>query len=80
MSPEMKSDRVLDFRGLLCPMPIINTKREMTSLAVGQVLEVLATDPGSRRDMPAFVKNTGNELIGVSEDGQVLHYLIRKLR
>jgi tRNA 2-thiouridine synthesizing protein A len=80
MTSEIKADRVLDCRGLLCPMPIINTKRELASMAVGEVLEVLATDPGSRRDMPAFTKNTGQELIEASEDGQVLHYLIRKTR
>jgi tRNA 2-thiouridine synthesizing protein A len=61
-------------------MPIVTTKRELASLAVGEVLEVLATDPGSKRDMPAFAKNTGNELIGMNDDGEVLHFLIRKLR
>ncbi len=78
MATEVKPDRLLDCRGLLCPMPIINTKRELATLAVGQVLEVLATDPGSKRDMPAFAKNTGNELLDATEEGQVFHYLIRK--
>ena len=80
MAVQIKVDRVLDCRGLLCPMPIIHTKRELASIAVGQVLEVQATDPGSKRDMPAFCKNTGNELVEASEDGAVFHYLIRKLR
>jgi len=80
MAPEIRPDRVIDCRGLLCPMPIVETKRAIATLAVGQILEVLATDPGSKRDMPAFCKNTGNELVEASEDGAVFHYLIRKLR
>lgn len=80
MATAIRPDRGIDCRGLLCPMPIVETRRAMASLAVGKVLEVLATDPGSGRDMAAFAKNTGNELLEAGEEGQVFRFLIRKLR
>ncbi|MDO8672450.1 MAG: sulfurtransferase TusA family protein [Dehalococcoidia bacterium] len=78
MASEIRPDRTVDCRGLLCPMPIVETKRAIATLAVGQILEVLATDPGSKRDMPAFAKNTGNELVEAGEEGKVFRFLIRK--
>lgn len=59
--------RVLDARGLLCPSPVIKTSEEIKKVGLGEVLEVLTTDPGSKSDIPAWARMTGNELLGVEE-------------
>ena len=75
----MNVDRELDVRGLNCPMPILKTKKLLGELASGQVLRVIATDPGSLRDFQAFARQTGNELIEQSTEGsEFIHYLRRR--
>ena len=59
----MNFDKELDTRGLNCPLPILRTKKALSDLLSGQVLKVLATDPGSVKDFQAFSKQTGNELL-----------------
>lgn len=59
----MQFDKELDARGLNCPLPILRTKKALTDMASGQVLKVLATDPGSVKDFAAFSKQTGNALL-----------------
>ena len=59
----MKFDKELDARGLGCPLPILRTKKSLTDMASGQVLKIVATDPGSVKDFQAFSKQTNNELI-----------------
>lgn len=71
------SDRELDVRGLNCPLPILKAKKALGELASGQVLKVLATDPGSVKDFQAFCKQTGNELLSHAE-GAEFTYFIRK--
>jgi tRNA 2-thiouridine synthesizing protein A len=68
----------VDARGLSCPMPIVKTAIAIKSLASGQVLEVLATDPGSVRDFAAWSKTTGNELIETDEQDRVFRFVLRK--
>ena len=58
----MNYDKELDARGLNCPLPILRTKKALTDMAAGQVLKVLATDPGSVKDFAAFSRQTGNPL------------------
>jgi tRNA 2-thiouridine synthesizing protein A len=74
----IKPDHVLDCRGLLCPMPVIRTNNAIKAMQVGQVLEMLATDPGSGPDIKAWAKQTGHELLDGREEGQVYRFLIRK--
>lgn len=73
-----KEDRVLDARGLLCPMPIVKAGKEMKSLAAGQVLKVMATDRGAIADFPAWADDTGNELLAWHEEGGTLVFFVRK--
>ena len=74
------ADRVLDCRGQACPLPIVKTAVEMRNeLVSGQVLEVLATDPGVEPDMNAWSKRTGNELIGIEREDDVFHVFLRKV-
>ena len=70
--------RSLDLKGLACPMPIAKTAMAMRELASGEVLEALATDPGSVPDFNAWCKNTGNELLEQTEEAGVFRFLLRK--
>ncbi len=66
----------LDARGLNCPLPILRTKKAMTGMTAGDVLKIVATDPGSVKDMEAYAKQTGNELIASSENnGEYIFYI-----
>ena len=74
----MESNQELDARGLNCPLPILRTKKALGTLTSGQVLKVISTDPGSVRDMQAFAKQTGNELLSSAEAaGEFVFYLKR---
>lgn len=68
----------LDARGLNCPLPILRTKKAMTSMAAGTVLKIVATDPGSVKDMEAYARQTGNELISCTENNGEYTYYIKK--
>lgn len=61
---EVTVNKLLDARGLACPMPIVKTNKEMTSLEVGQVVEILATDKGSSADLKAWAYSTGHRYLG----------------
>ena len=74
----IKADVQLDAKGLACPMPIVKTKKAMKDLAEGQVLEITATDKGSKADLAAWAESTGHEYIGTNEVGDVLIHYIRK--
>jgi len=63
----MDFDKDLDARGLNCPLPILRAKKALADMTSGQVLRILATDPGSVKDFQAFSKQTGNELLSHSE-------------
>lgn len=76
----VKPDQVLDCRGLLCPLPVIKTTNAIKTLAVGQVLEMLATDPGAKPDMLAWSKQTGHELLEIREEDGIYRFLIRRSR
>jgi tRNA 2-thiouridine synthesizing protein A len=74
----MNIDEELDARGLNCPLPILRTKKAMTGLSSGQVLKITATDPGSVKDMESFCRQTGNELLQSSQEGESFFFLIKK--
>jgi tRNA 2-thiouridine synthesizing protein A len=71
-------DSELDASGLNCPLPILRAKKTLNGLEAGQVLHVIATDPGSVKDFDAFAKQTGNELMESKEEGGKFHFLIKK--
>ncbi len=68
----------LDASGLNCPMPILRAKKALKELTSGDVLRVVATDPGSVKDFEAFAKQTGNELLASTEEGESFVYLLKK--
>jgi len=68
----------LDARGLNCPLPILRAKKSINDLEAGQVLHIIATDPGSVKDFEAFCKQTGNELVSSGENNGEFVFDIRK--
>ncbi len=68
----------IDARGQSCPGPLVSLARALKDAAPGDVLELLATDPGSRSDVPAWAELTGNELLEASERDGEFRYLVRK--
>ena len=77
---EIAADKTLDARGLQCPMPVVKTTQEIKTMEVGQVLEVLATDPGSMADLQAWCKSTGNELIKMERSDGLFQFFIRRTK
>lgn len=75
----MNIDVELDTRGLNCPLPILKAKKALTTMQSGQVLKVVSTDTGSLRDFAAFAKQTGNELLSQTTEGDnFVHVLMRR--
>ena len=73
------ADQTLDCKGLNCPMPIVRTAREVKTMASGETLEVVATDPGSVADFQAFCRTTGNELVESTQSGDTYRFLIKRV-
>lgn len=76
----MKADVKLDCYGLLCPMPIIETAKKIKEMKTGEVLEVVSTDKGMKEDMPAWCKLTGQEFLGLEEEGDVFKAYVKKVK
>ena len=74
----MDFDKELDTRGLNCPLPILRTKKALSDLTSGQVLKVVATDPGAVKDFQTFSKQTGHELLQQGEANQEYTFFMRK--
>ena len=75
----MDVHKEIDTRGMNCPLPILKAKKALADMASGEVLKVLATDPGSVRDFQAFSRQTGNELLEQNKAGdEFVHFLRRK--
>ena len=74
----MEFHKELDARGLNCPLPILKAKKALAEMTTGQILRVMATDPGSVRDFQAFCRQTGNELVGQSENDKEFTFLMKR--
>ena len=68
----------LDTKGKKCPMPVLMTKKELKKMASGDVLTMLADDKGSTKDVPALLNKTGDELVEMKEEGDVITFTIKK--
>ncbi len=71
-------DKELDARGMNCPLPILRTRKMLNEMTSGQVLRIVATDPGSQKDMEAFAKQTGNPLVSSDQQGAEYVFYMRK--
>jgi tRNA 2-thiouridine synthesizing protein A len=75
----MDAHKELDTRGLNCPLPILKAKKALAEMESGQLLKIVATDPGSMRDFQAFARQTGNELVEQSTQAdEFIHVLKRR--
>jgi len=71
-------DKELDARGLSCPLPVLKTKKALNDMTSGQVLRIIATDPGSVKDMSAFSRQTGHSLLSSAEENNAFVFLMQK--
>ena len=79
MSEKIKADKVMDLKGLACPMPIVKVSKGIKDVEVGQVIEAITTDPGSLADFPAWARTSGNEILKTEqEEGLIRFYIKRK--
>ena len=77
--PELiNADLTLNLEGLMCPMPIVKLAKKMKETQVGKILELISDDVGSKEDVPAWCKRTGNELVETKQEGNVYYYYIKK--
>ncbi len=74
----MQADRVEDFNGQMCPMPIVNMARAIKKMKVGQILEIWADDEGAHADVPAWCAKTGNEFLDEKDAGDYTRYFVKK--
>jgi TusA-related sulfurtransferase len=77
---DFTATKTLDARGLQCPMPVAKTSKEIKTIEIGDILEVLATDPASMADIQAWSKSTGNELLKSEKDEGVFKFYIRRTK
>jgi len=74
----LQEDKTLDCSGMLCPLPVIKTSKTIKEMQVGQVLKMIATDPGAPADMEAWSRQTGNELLSTAEAGGEFTFFMKK--
>lgn len=70
----------LDFKGLLCPMPVVKMAQAMKQVQVGELVEAVATDPGVMADIPAWTRSTGNELVSLEKEDKVFKFVVRRAK
>lgn len=77
---DVTPNQTADYSGLSCPMPIIKTKKAVDAMAVGEILKVISTDPGSVSDFQAWANKTGQNLLGHEEEGGKFIFFIKKVK
>lgn len=70
----------LDFRGLVCPMPVVKLAQIVRQLEVGEQVECIATDPGVMSDVPAWARSTGNQVVCIEKREQEFHFIVRRMK
>lgn len=78
MTDAVQADQEIDARGLSCPLPILRAKKALSTIDSGQVLKVMATDPGSKRDFEAFARQTGHTLLRTDDADQGWNFFLQK--
>jgi tRNA 2-thiouridine synthesizing protein A len=78
MSDAIKADKVMDLKGLPCPMPVVKVSKGIKEISVGQVLEAQTTDPGALADFPAWARTSGNEIVKTEQDNGTIRFYIRR--
>ncbi len=78
MSADIKVDKVMDLKGMPCPMPVVKVSKGIKEIEVGQVIEAHTTDPGALADFPAWARMSGNEILKTDQDGDVIKFYIKR--
>ena len=78
MSEAIKVDKVMDLKGLPCPMPVVKVSKGIKEVEVGQVIEAISSDPGSLTDFPAWARTSGNEILKTEQEGESIKFYIKR--
>ena len=78
MSETIKADKVMDLKGLPCPMPVVKISKGIKDVQIGQVVEALTTDPGALVDFPAWARTSGNEIVKTEQDNGTIRIFVRR--
>ena len=78
MSEDIKVTKVMDLKGLPCPMPVVKVSKGIKEIEIGEVIEALSTDPGSLADFPAWARTSGNEILKTEQDGDMIRFFIQR--
>ena len=78
MSDDLNVVKVMDLKGLACPMPVVKVSKGIKEVEIGQVLEAVTTDPGSLTDFHAWAKTSGNEILKSEQDGNEIRFYIQR--
>jgi len=79
MSEDIKVDKVLDLKGLPCPMPVVKISKGIKEVEIGQIIEAVTTDPGSLADFPAWAKTSGNEILKTDQADDLIKFYIKRV-
>ena len=80
MPVELKANKVVDLKGLPCPMPVVRISQEIMTVDVGQVVEAITTDPGSLADFPAWAMSTGQEILQTDQTAGEIRFYVKRVR
>ena len=78
MSEDIKVEKVMDLKGLPCPMPVVKVSKGIKEIEIDQVIEAHSTDPGSLTDFPAWARTSGNEILKTEQDGKTIKFFIKR--
>lgn len=79
MSSDIKAVKVLDLKGLACPMPVVKVSKGIKEVQVGEIVHAITTDPGSLTDFPAWARTSGNEIVDTRQSGDEINFFIKRL-
>ncbi|MUN29894.1 sulfurtransferase TusA family protein [Sulfuracidifex metallicus] len=77
---EIKIAKTLDAKGLYCPGPVLETAKAVKQINIGEVLEVLATDPAAKPDIEAWARRTGNQILDIKQEGGITRILVKRVK
>jgi tRNA 2-thiouridine synthesizing protein A len=77
---DYETKKTLDYKGLKCPMPIVKISQELPKVGIGDIVEVLTTDPGSLSDFPAWAKTTGNQVVETRQEPGLIKIYVKRLK
>jgi tRNA 2-thiouridine synthesizing protein A len=78
MSEEINAEKVMDLKGLPCPMPVVKVSKGIKEVEIGQVIEAQTSDPGSLADFPAWAKSSGNEILKTIKENGIIKFYIKR--